>query len=214
MRRPKGFLASLLWMFFGISLTLIVIYFNFLSEIFNQHQGWVTIISIFAALFSAYVFYNLEKEDRSKKDIVEQLKIIEGLIAELEILSSTESVSYFNPTEGNLNWYKKELEKETPKNLDHSINSLNFNNYITSLDKNICQNIDFLKLVRSLSYMNDKISQINTSVIEINKANKNYTLKRALDIVKEAISCTNRLKEVLNKQKNVLIQILRWHYSN
>ena len=117
--------------------------------------GTITIIIAIIALC-------VELKKSFERKVENQIKLIDGLIAEIDILSAERSEIYGNekPTKGNLVWYKEEITKN-PLVLDHIVHKIRFDKYIAEFDKSICKIMDISKLFRTLSYLNNKFDEIN-----------------------------------------------------
>ena len=107
--------------------------------------GLITIIGIISAMVIASFIYFRESEEGKKLEEKEQIKLIDSLLAELTIISSGLFDTYFDDdkTRGNLEWYECEIKNNNYSALDHKVNKLSFQQYITKLDSNICKKIEF-----------------------------------------------------------------------
>lgn len=174
-----------------------------------ETYGLISLLSILvASLIAIYIYYS-EKYSQYKGSKREQIKLIDSILAELKIISSDSFETYFGCTKGNLEWYREEIENNVPKKLDHDINKLSFQEYITRLDSNICRYINFEKLVRSLSYLNDKITQINSHTNELKNMNKKSKDHKAikkwlLDTIKESKVGIKKITDDLLNQRRLL----------
>ena len=211
----KTFIFGLIFITVLFSIIYIFNFVFFPNAIFDtlnnlENYGLISLFSILvASLIAIYIYYS-EKYSQYKKDKREQVKLVNGLLAELNIISSDSSETYFGCTKGNLEWYNEEIGNDVPKKLDHDINKLSFQEYITRLDSNICRNINFEKLVRSLSYLNDKIAEINHHTNRLkNMTNKNsqdykVTKKWLLDTIKESKEGIKKITDDLINQRRII----------
>ena len=120
------------------------------------------ILGIFALILALITFCN-EISKRHDEKVDNQIALLDSLLAELETISSDKSEIYGgDDSKGNLQWYLENINSKNENKLDHDINSISYSSYITKLNKNILNLLNFKKLVRTLSYINDKIMQINT----------------------------------------------------
>lgn len=142
-----------------------------------ESVGFNTVFVGVVALVAAYWIFAIEKEGRKKERIKNQMKLIDGLIAEIDIISALQSYVYGKKdhTIGNLIWYEECLKDFKRINeLDHEVNKINFDKYIAEFDASICKEIELKKLFRTLSYLNDKVFQINHYVENMKSNGSNF----------------------------------------
>ena len=168
-------------------------------------------IGIIFAIGIAWFIYSRESKERKKLEEKEQIKLIDSILAELDIISSDSSKIYFIDSEGkhtttigNMNWYGETIFKIYHKKLDHKINKLSFQQYITKLDSNICKKIEFPELIRSLSYLNDKIEEINLHTNELKKIYEETKADDILKVITESKKGILEIRNILEEQKKVL----------
>jgi hypothetical protein len=185
-------------------------------ETFNE-LGLITLFGVAITIIIAYWTYQKERLVVVREKTTNQLKVILSLLGELEILTSQKSETYWVNTKGNLNWYLEIFEKNKKNKftkekksinpfleLDHPLNPISFVSYLSIIDSSICRNINVSKLIRTLSYINDKIFQINYYV-DLLKRNINSThFDVTLSFIKEVQGCINSLHNILLVQKNIL----------
>ncbi len=192
--------------FFAFMFLLIIIFTSVFSEYIKSILSSIlTILTIFISTTAAFVIYFGNQRDTHNGKVNEQIKIIEGLLAELDVLERDNQEIYGGEViKGNISWYK-EIIDNTEKNylniLDHKINSIHIETYIAKLDSNLCSRLEIRKLIRHLSNVNDKISQLNYYVFE--KKKLKYR-KNCLNIINEVLPKIKILREVLNSQKQNL----------
>ncbi len=137
----------------------------------------IGIITIVIALITLCV----ELKKNFERKVANQIKLIDSLLADLENISSDYSEVYGGePTKGNLQWYKEQILLKNEMSLDHEINKISYDSYITEFESSILTKINFKKLVRTLSYINDKIREINYHTEELQKI-KIEDLREALE---------------------------------
>ncbi len=174
MQALKYSLILITFMYIILSIPLILLYPNisFILKFLNE-MGLITLLGMVVSFEIALFVYFSQLEEKKKEQKNEQKKLLDSLIAELKIISHQGFETYFGHTKGNIQWYKEEIEKNQPNTLDYPINQLSFQNYITKFDSNICKKIKFEKLIRSLSYLNDKVFEINNHTEKLKELKDN-----------------------------------------
>ncbi len=176
-----------------LSTTISPVFYKFLNYILiNFQPGDISqfIISSFAILIAFYTFFANQRHNHNDK-INEQIYLIEGLFSELDIISS------------NISWYKKEIENNLPKKLDHPINKVHMENFLTRINGKFFNKEGF----KTISNINDKINQLNTQVSEV-RSNKNFKLDQGYcsGIIGEVEEKIKNLKENLKEQKEFALK--------
>ncbi len=206
-----------------IFILIIIIFCCFILDILyilNQ-TGLITIIGIIIPTLTAILILKVHLSENENKRIQGQIKIIDSLLAELEVISSLRNdyYCYGNPPKGNLDWYLEKIreergytnkeEKRPINELDHEINKISFQNYITKLDASIFKKLNIKRLVRTISYVNDKILQINSKIncketwIKDMKEKERH-LEWLETVICEAMRCIKNMRRVLRSEKEVL----------
>ncbi len=156
-----------------------------------------TIIIGIITIFIAIIALCTELRKSFERKVENQINLIDSLLADLENISSDSSEVYGGePTKGNLQWYKEQILLKNEMSLDHKINKISYDSYINKLEGNLVRKIEFKKLVRTLSYINDKIREINYHIKELQKINVDMLKKELSD---GSVKDENDLKEFLKK---------------
>lgn len=177
----------------------------------------LAVLAIFISTAAVFVTYFGSQRDSHNKQVKEQIKIIEGLLAELDVLDSFNKEIYGGEaTKGNINWYGELVEsgKDYFGVLDHKINSIHIDSYIIKLDSGLCQDLEIGNLVRTLSNINDKISELNYYIFEYVDNRKEEDKKKIpkyqylhptlSGVIREVLPKIRILREVLKIQKKTL----------
>ena len=152
--------------------------------------GTITIIIAIIALC-------VELRKSIERKVENQIKLIDSLLADLENISSDYSEVYGGePTKGNLQWYKEQILLKNEMSLDHEINKISYDSYITQFEGYLLTKIKFKKLVRTLSYINDKIREINHHTKELNDTNLE---KLKGELSTSSVNNQDKFKEFLKK---------------
>ena len=152
--------------------------------------GTITIIIAIIALC-------VELRKSFERKVENQIKLIDSLLADLENISSDYSEVYGGePTKGNLQWYKEQILLKNEMSLDHEINKISYDSYITQFEGYLLTKIKFKKLVRTLSYINDKIREINHHTKELNDTNLE---KLKGELSTSSVNNQDKFKEFLKK---------------
>ncbi len=172
---------------------------------FFYEGGMLEIGSIILIIYLALWELHNQRTSEYRKQLSNQLKLLKSISAELDILSSEKSEIYNDGStvKGNLNWYIEEINKN-PRSLDHTINHINFELYTISLDNTICKKLEVSKLVRTLSYVNDKINQINVRVLKLQNSKETSEVTDILQVSKEAKEIIEKTKSEIQTQVDVL----------
>jgi len=140
---------------------------------------------IFASFIAFYLFEKGKIESR-KGYIQNQIKILEGIFNELLILNGEGLEIYGGQiTKGNLDALKNK------ENIGHDVNHIQFQEYVTQFDQSLLRLINVGKLIRTLSYINDKITIIN----DLGRKNIKW-----MEVIFEAHGIVQNLKTILSIQ--------------
>jgi hypothetical protein len=152
----------------------------------------------------ALLIFFKNQRDVHNKQVREQIKIINGMLGELDVLQGDKQEVYGGGTTiGNINWYKEAIEQNKIKKLNHKINLIHMESYLINFDGELCETLNVRKLIRTLSNINDKIAQLNSYVFDITKHSINDKIL-ILEVINEAQSKISCLKCNLEAQKVIL----------
>jgi len=208
------FFVSIIHLVFTFILTLFFGSTHPLSSIFFNLS--ISFISISSVLFA---YFGQQREIHHSK-IQKQIGLIEGLIAELDVLDGdNQEIFGGTPLIGNLNWYQQQICADTWFTLDHKVNSVSIDSIIAGWDSSLYSKANFGKIIRTLSNINDKLSQLNYYIFEmrnqwinINKKgeitiNSQFPKSSCLGLVLEVFSKARELRKELNKINQYLESI-------
>ena len=191
---------------FLIPTVIKALYLAFESSVLVINDSIIQIVGIVSTITIAIILYNLERREFFRDKVREQIKILASLKAELTILSGLNTEIYGGDTTiGNLDWYRDKIFNNRIVDLIHPINRLSFENYTSIINSSICNRVDVAKLVRSLSYINDKIYTINQT---IDKLRSEDTSGKKEPVTEETIARVNAIKFIIDEQITDLRKIL------
>ncbi|MCW8965172.1 MAG: hypothetical protein OQK82_00585 [Candidatus Pacearchaeota archaeon] len=190
------FLAFILTLIALIIFLLVII----LELLFGNSEVNLKIVGILIPLTANLLFYLWKRLNGIEKDILNQIKVLNLLISNLEEISSINSNTYLGETIGNLEWYFEEIAKDRKGALDHQIAKLD-KEILKDINPFICKNINLKKLMRSIQYLGNKLEQIMNNV---NKTGKNFNKNYIIGIIIESQRLINAIKNDLQKQIQIL----------
>lgn len=187
--------------------------------------SWDTSLEIAAIIFPAilafFVHFSNQRNIHNAK-LSKQNGLVNGLIAELDVLDGDKQ-DIFGGTNliGNINWYQQQIYRDSWTSLDHEINPISLGNYISNWNEGLYLKENFGKIVRTLSNINDKISQLNNRISENRTKYINSSDKKRIQILSEfhnssKSSCLDVIFELLPKIRELrkeLIQIKQYFKS-
>lgn len=213
-------LVVYLLLFLGYLLFLDINQFTFFLKALAKYDLNTIILGI-VTIIIAILALCVELRKRYREKVENQIKLIGGLIAEIDILSAERS-EIFNGGEspkGNLIWYQKAILSKNIMVLDHPVPNIWLDKYITGFDKSILKTLDTSKLSRTLSYLNNKCNEINyiqkirdktlneitTALETFKKLNKEEQEKKLLDlgVLKKEIPATLEDKIKLIRESTI-----------
>ena len=162
MRIKTNYLVSkfILLTFIPLIIPILLFLSVYLFKIIQFDSFLEIIITSFAVIIALYTFFANQKDLHNNK-IIEQIFLMDGLIAEL------------NSVQGNIEWYEKEINSDAFLKLNHPINKIHIENYLSRLNGRFFNKMGF----SIISNIGDKIYQLNSHVSESRGLYLNFTEK-------------------------------------
>src|SRR4030067_3211694 len=108
-------------LFWSLLCIILIVMLTNLNISINNEQFFLNALLTFFTITTALLVYFKGQRNSHNDKIEEQANIMDGVVSELDFI------------EGNINWYKEEMNKDSFLKLDHSINKIHVENYLSRL---------------------------------------------------------------------------------